>query len=116
CARASKKRVCDYYESGASRGSFATKVGRSPEPSGTKAAMMKVSLLVTCLGDALFPEVGTATVRLLHRLGVDVDFPASQTCCGQPHFNSGYHNEARDLARHTIQAFDNGQLVVTPSG
>src|SRR5947209_7134338 len=72
--------------------------------------------MVTCLGDALFPEVGVATVRLLRRLGVEVDFPAAQTCCGQPHFNSGYHEEARQLARHTIEAFANGQVVVTPSG
>lgn len=77
---------------------------------------MKVSLLVTCLGDALFPEVGVATVKLLRRLGVDVDFPQAQTCCGQPHFNSGYHHEARQLARHTIQAFSGDRLVVTPSG
>jgi L-lactate dehydrogenase complex protein LldE len=77
---------------------------------------MKVSLLVTCLADALFPEVGVATVRLLRRLGVEVDFPPSQTCCGQPLFNSGYHGHARDLARHTIQTFDNGRLVVAPSG
>jgi L-lactate dehydrogenase complex protein LldE len=77
---------------------------------------MKVSLFVTCLGDALFPEVGVATVRLLRRLGVEVDFPAAQTCCGQPHFNSGYHEQARALARHTIGAFANGQTVVTPSG
>jgi L-lactate dehydrogenase complex protein LldE len=76
----------------------------------------KVSLMVTCLGDALFPEVGVATVRLLHRLGVTVDFPARQTCCGQPFFNSGYQAEARELARHTIRAFDNGHTVVTPSG
>jgi L-lactate dehydrogenase complex protein LldE len=73
-------------------------------------------LLITCLGDALFPDVGVATVRLLRRLGVTVDFPAAQTCCGQPHFNSGYHGDARDLARHTIRAFANGQTVVTPSG
>src|SRR5438270_3912851 len=77
---------------------------------------MKVSLLVTCLGDALFPDVGVATVRLLRRLGVEVDFPQAQTCCGQPHFNSGYHQDARALARHTIQAFANGQTVVSPSG
>jgi L-lactate dehydrogenase complex protein LldE len=77
---------------------------------------LKVSLLVTCLGDALFPDVGVATVRLLRRLGVEVDFPAAQTCCGQPHFNSGYRADARDLARHAIKAFDNGQLVVAPSG
>jgi L-lactate dehydrogenase complex protein LldE len=77
---------------------------------------MKVSLLITCLGDALFPEVGVATVRLLRRLGVAVDFPAAQTCCGQPHFNSGYHADARALAKHTIHAFANGQPVVAPSG
>jgi len=77
---------------------------------------VKVSLLVTCLGDALFPDVGLATVRLLRRLGVEVDFPAAQTCCGQPHFNSGYHGDARDLAKHTIRAFANGHPVVAPSG
>jgi L-lactate dehydrogenase complex protein LldE len=72
--------------------------------------------MVTCLGDALFPQVGVATVRLLRRLGVEVDFPGRQTCCGQPHFNSGYHTEGRAIARHTIQAFANPQAVVTPSG
>jgi L-lactate dehydrogenase complex protein LldE len=77
---------------------------------------MRVSLMVTCLGDAFFPDVGLATVRLLRRLGVEVDFPQAQTCCGQPHFNSGFHNGARELARHTIKAFANGQKVVTPSG
>jgi L-lactate dehydrogenase complex protein LldE len=77
---------------------------------------LKVSLLVTCLGDGLFPEVGVATVRLLRRLGVTVDFPAAQTCCGQPHFNSGYHDDARELARHTIRAFADSPCVVAPSG
>jgi L-lactate dehydrogenase complex protein LldE len=77
---------------------------------------MRVSLMVTCLGDALFPDVGVATVRLLRRLGLDVEFPQAQTCCGQPHFNSGFRDAARDLARHTIRSFDNGQHVVTPSG
>jgi L-lactate dehydrogenase complex protein LldE len=81
-----------------------------------KGTNLKVSLLVTCLGDALFPDVGVATVRLLRRLGVEVDFPSAQTCCGQPHFNSGYHKDARDLAKHTIKAFNNGQSVVAPSG
>jgi L-lactate dehydrogenase complex protein LldE len=77
---------------------------------------VNVSLMITCLGDALFPDVGVATVRLLRRLGVAVDFPTMQTCCGQPHFNSGFHDDARQVARHTIGAFDNGQVVVTPSG
>ncbi len=72
--------------------------------------------MVTCLADALFPEVGVATVKLLRRLGVEVDFPASQTCCGQPHFNSGYHPEAKQIARHTIKTFANSRLVVAPSG
>jgi len=77
---------------------------------------VRVSLLVTCLGDAIFPDVGLATVRLLRRLGVEVDFPASQTCCGQPHFNSGYHDDARELARHTIKTFARSPLIVAPSG
>ncbi len=77
---------------------------------------MRVSLMITCLGDTLFPEVGVATVRLLRRLGVEVDFPRAQTCCGQPHFNSGYKDYARELARHTIAAFDNGRPIVAPSG
>src|SRR5438477_665160 len=77
---------------------------------------MNVALLVTCLSDALFPSVGVATVRLLRRLGVTVDFPEAQTCCGQPHFNSGYHNDCRDLARRLIRVFRNYPAVVVPSG
>jgi len=72
--------------------------------------------MVTCLGDALFPDVGVATVKLLRRLGVEVNFPKNQTCCGQPHFNSGYHDIARTLARHTIAAFAGSRPVVAPSG
>src|SRR5437763_11188547 len=72
--------------------------------------------MITCLGDAFFPDVGVATVRLLRRLGVSVDFPKAQTCCGQPHFNSGYHDEARALARHTLRTFAHSPLVVAPSG
>src|SRR5258708_23137824 len=72
--------------------------------------------MITCLGDAFFPDVGVATVTLLRRLGVSVDFPESQTCCGQPHFNSGYHDDARALAKHAIGAFAKSPLVVTPSG
>jgi L-lactate dehydrogenase complex protein LldE len=76
----------------------------------------KVSLMITCLGDAFFPNAGVATVKLLRRLGIEVDFPLAQTCCGQPFFNSGYLQYAQDLARHTIEAFAGEQLVVTPSG
>jgi L-lactate dehydrogenase complex protein LldE len=77
---------------------------------------MNVALMITCLGDGLFPDVGVASVKLLRRLGVTVDFPQAQTCCGQPHFNSGFHGEARALAKHTIAAFAGSSLVVTPSG
>jgi L-lactate dehydrogenase complex protein LldE len=77
---------------------------------------MNVSLMITCLGDALFPQAGVATVKLLRRLGITVDFPKAQTCCGQPHFNSGYHDDARELARYTIRTFAQSPLVVTPSG
>ncbi len=72
--------------------------------------------MITCLGDTFFPDVGVATVKLLRRLGVTVDFPQAQTCCGQPHFNSGYHDEARTLAKHTMEAFAKSPLIVTPSG
>lgn len=77
---------------------------------------MRVALMITCLADQFFPEVGLATVRLLKRLGVAVDFPSQQTCCGQPHFNSGYHRDARELARHALRVFAGEQLVVVPSG
>ena len=65
----------------------------------------RISLMITCLGDALFPAVGVASVKLLRRLGVEVDFPAAQTCCGQPHFNSGYHDLARDLASRAMKGW-----------
>jgi L-lactate dehydrogenase complex protein LldE len=72
--------------------------------------------MVTCLGDAIRPEAGVATVRLLRRLGHQVHFPGRQTCCGQPFFNSGFVAGARDLARHTIEVFGEDRPVVTPSG
>ncbi|HXU08805.1 MAG TPA: (Fe-S)-binding protein [Blastocatellia bacterium] len=77
---------------------------------------MKVSLFITCLIDQFFPEVGVSTVRLLRKLGVDVDFPEAQTCCGQPAFNSGYQSEARDLAKRFISIFETSEYVVAPSG
>lgn len=77
---------------------------------------MKISLMITCLADVLRPEIGIATVNLLRRLGHEVDFPASQTCCGQPMFNSGFADLARAQAKHTIAAFDDSEIVVVPSG
>jgi L-lactate dehydrogenase complex protein LldE len=77
---------------------------------------MKVSLFITCLADQMYPEVGESVVRLLHRYGCEVDFPASQTCCGQPAYNSGYQDEAREVARNLIRAFEHSDYVVSPSG
>jgi L-lactate dehydrogenase complex protein LldE len=72
--------------------------------------------MVTCLGDLFYPEVGLAVVRLLQSLDVTVDVPKNQTCCGLPLFNSGYHEEAARVARHTIPLFANAEHVVVPSG
>jgi len=77
---------------------------------------MKVSLFVTCLVDQFFPEVGMSAVNVLRRLGVEVDFPLAQTCCGQPAFNSGFSSEARELAKRFIGIFENSEYVVAPSG
>lgn len=79
---------------------------------------MRVSLFITCLNDQLFPQVGTAMVTTLRRLGVDVTFNQAQTCCGQPAFNSGYRNEARALAKHFISVFERepADFIVAPSG
>ena len=77
---------------------------------------IRASLMITCLGDLFYPEVGVRIVRLLRRLGVAVDFPAGQTCCGLPLFNSGYHAEAAEVARRTLPLFRESQHVVVPSG
>jgi L-lactate dehydrogenase complex protein LldE len=68
------------------------------------------------LADQLYPEVGESVVRLLTDFGCEVDFPELQTCCGQPAFNSGYQDEAREVARSMIRAFEHSDYVVTPSG
>ncbi len=77
---------------------------------------MRVALMVTCINDAMFPDAGKAVVRLLHRLGVDVEFPAAQTCCGQPMVNTGYLDEAVPLLRTFVDAFEGYDAVVAPSG
>jgi len=77
---------------------------------------MRVALMVTCINDALFPDAGKAVVTLLRRLGVEVDFPAAQTCCGQPMVNTGYLDEAVPVVRGFVRAFAGYDHVVTPSG
>ena len=76
---------------------------------------MRASLFITCFNDTLFPDTGRAVVTLLQRLGVDVDFPLEQTCCGQMHVNTGYAREALPLVRRFVGAFDDSELVVSPS-
>lgn len=82
----------------------------------------RVALCATCVVDQIMPEVGIAATRLLRRAGYEVSFPAGQTCCGQPFFNSGFRKEARRLARRTVDAFagddedDGVSAVVIPSG
>lgn len=77
---------------------------------------MQLSLLITCLGDVIRPSAGQATVRLLRRLGHEIDFPQRQTCCGQPFFNSGYADLARDQAKYMIEVFAGDRTVIVPSG
>lgn len=78
--------------------------------------VVRVALFITCFNDTLFPETGRATVEVLERLGVGVDFPAEQTCCGQMHFNTGYQREAIPLVRRFVEVFDGYEAVVAPSG
>jgi L-lactate dehydrogenase complex protein LldE len=76
----------------------------------------RVSLFITCMSDTLFPETGRAVVRLLERLGHEIEFPEEQTCCGQMHANSGYQLEAVPLVRRFVRIFGDAEVVVTPSG
>ncbi len=77
---------------------------------------MRVALFATCLGDRLFADACADAVRLLRKLGVEVDYPAGQSCCGQPALNAGHVAEARRMALHTVAAFSGADYVVLPSG
>ena len=61
---------------------------------------MKIGLFIPCYVDALYPEVGVATYKLLTSLGLDVTYPLKQTCCGQPMANAGFEKMATDISRH----------------
>jgi L-lactate dehydrogenase complex protein LldE len=76
---------------------------------------VRVSLFITCFNDTLFPQTGRAVVRLLERLGCEVDFPLEQTCCGQMHMNAGYTREGAALAHRFARVFEGAEAVVTPS-
>ena len=70
----------------------------------------------TCVIDSIFPQAGLAAIRLLEREGIRVVFPQKQSCCGQPAFNSGFPEEAREVARRQLHAFRRDYPVVVPSG
>lgn len=77
---------------------------------------MKVGLFIPCYVDQLWPQAGLATLEVLERLGVDVEFPEEQTCCGQPMANAGFAREAEPLARRFLRVFEGYDAVVSPSG
>lgn len=76
---------------------------------------MRASLFITCYNDTLFPETGQAVVRLLERLGVELDFLPAQTCCGQMHANTGFRGEAFSQAKRFVQLYRDAECVVIPS-
>ena len=76
----------------------------------------RVGLFVTCLVDLFRPTVGFAAVKLLEAAGCTVEVPATQTCCGQPAYNSGDRVDTRAIAAQVIAAFESYDYVVAPSG
>lgn len=76
----------------------------------------RVTLFIQCIVDSCFPEVGDAMVKVLERLGLALEYPPAQTCCGQPAFNAGYRQESARLARHFLDVFENAEVIVCPSG
>ena len=80
------------------------------------ARAVRVALFVTCLADTLQPSVGRATVAVLERVGVEVEFPRAQTCCGQLHLNAGHAEVAAALAQRFVEVFAGYDAVVAPSG
>lgn len=81
------------------------------------ARFNKVQLFVTCLVDAFFPDVGISVVKVLEKIGFEVEFPQAQTCCGQIAFNGGVVKDAREMAKHTIDTlYQTEGYIVVPSG
>jgi L-lactate dehydrogenase complex protein LldE len=77
---------------------------------------MRVGLFIPCYIDQIYPDVGVATLELLERFGCRIDFPAGQTCCGQPMANTGCWEDARPLAERFLELFRDYEAVVCPSG
>jgi L-lactate dehydrogenase complex protein LldE len=77
---------------------------------------VKVGLFIPCYIDAFFPEVGIATLELLEKLGIEVDYPLNQTCCGQPMANAGSQRDAAGVEALFVKNFSDFEFIVTPSG
>jgi len=79
---------------------------------------MNISLFITCLVDQLWTSIGVSSVEVLRRVGCEVEFDKRQTCCAQPAFNTGYRDEARQVARRFISIFEESkaEAIVSPSG
>jgi L-lactate dehydrogenase complex protein LldE len=77
---------------------------------------MRVTLFIPCFIDSLYPQVAMSIVQILERLGHEVEYPEGQTCCGQPPFNSGYWDEAREVAARQLALFRDAEVVVSASG
>lgn len=73
---------------------------------------MRTSLFIARTNDTPFPEIGIAAVRVLRRPGHTIDFPYTQTCCGQVHYNTGYRPEALPLVRRFLEAFRDSEVVL----
>ena len=95
---------------------MADSVNRKAGNRNAQAKPGEVYFFGTCLVDTIYPLAGLAPVELMEREGVRVIFPPGQTCCGQPPFNSGYRNEARQVAASQIALFPKPIPVVVPSG
>ena len=77
---------------------------------------MKVALFIPCYVDQFYPNVGDATLELLEKLGVEVDFPLNQTCCGQPMANSGCEQDGTGAAHLFVKNFKDYDYIVGPTG
>lgn len=77
---------------------------------------MNVQLFIPCFVDQLFPETAFNMVKVLEKLGCNVSYNTDQTCCGQPAFNAGYHDECRSVATKFLKDFHTYDYIVAPSG
>lgn len=77
---------------------------------------MKITLFIPCFIDTLYPKVGISVVKVLERLGHQVECPEAIACCGQPAFNSGYWEEARAVAAPVLEQLRDAEALVIPSG